>query len=153
MRAHTAAAFVIASLIAASAEAQIMSGQINQPRGRRSDPPTLPLDTNVGTSRPTFRVSVTRVEVSAVVVDAQGEAVRDLRAEDFEVIDGGRKQKVLAFVPWHHDSSAIPLNTLPAEDALAAATATNGSPQTSNDRCAWRRPTVRSSASQQRHAR
>ncbi len=126
MHARTAAAFLLASLIPASTEAQIMSGQRNQPSGGRSDVPTMPLDTNVGTTRPTFRASVTRVEVSALVVDAKGEPVRDLRAEDFEVFDGGRKQKVLSFAAWHHDAAAIPLNTLPRADALAAATATNG---------------------------
>lgn len=100
MYTRTAAALLLAASMQASAEAQIMSGQINQPPRGRAALPTMPLDTNVGTSRPTFRASVTRVEVSALVVDAQGEPVRDLRAEDFEVFDGGRKQKVLSFAPW-----------------------------------------------------
>ncbi|MGV3518591.1 VWA domain-containing protein [Luteitalea sp.] len=123
MYARIAAACLLATLMPVSSAAQIMSGQRNQPSGNL---PSLPLDTNVGTTRPTFRATVTRVEVTTLVVDAQGQPVRDLRAEDFEVFDGGRKQKVLSFAAWHHEAAAIPINTLPPADALAAATATNG---------------------------
>jgi VWFA-related protein len=123
MCARVAIACLLTSLMSAAASAQIMSGSRNQPSGNL---PTLPLDTNVGSTGPTFRASVTRVEVTALVVDGKGEPVRDLRAQDFEVFDGGRKQKVLSFVAWHHDAASIPINTLPLADAEAAATATNG---------------------------
>ena len=56
----------------------------------------MPLDTNVSSDiRPTFRMKVTRVEVSALVVDAEGKPVRDLKANEFEVYDGGRKLSAL----------------------------------------------------------
>jgi len=118
-----AAAFAVGLLIvAAPLQAQIMTGA--PPAGSRSLP-TLPLDTNVGTNRPTFRATVTRVEVSAIVVDGDGRPVHDLRAEDFEVLDGGRKQKLLSFEAFRRDASAIALDALPAEEAAGAATFTN----------------------------
>lgn len=46
---------------------------------------------------PTFRVEVNYVEVDAVVTDAQGNAIGNLTAEDFEVLEDGRPQKVTAF--------------------------------------------------------
>ena len=42
----------------------------------------------------TFRVEVDYVEVDALVADAQGNLVSDLRAEDFEVLEDGKPQKV-----------------------------------------------------------
>ena len=45
----------------------------------------------------TFRVEVDYVEVDALVADAQGNLVSDLRAEDFELLEDGKPQKVAAF--------------------------------------------------------
>ena len=93
------------------AAAQIMSGMRNQPTGR--DLPTMPLDTNVGSDvRPTFRLKVTRVEVSALVVDADGQPVRDLKASEFEVYDGGRKQQIQSFAAYTYNGGSIPLDTV-----------------------------------------
>ncbi len=45
----------------------------------------------------TFRVEVNYVEVDATVTDAQGKVVTDLTADDFEVLEDGKPQKVSAF--------------------------------------------------------
>jgi VWFA-related protein len=45
----------------------------------------------------TFRVEVNYVEVDAVVTDASGRFVRNLTADDFEIYEDGRRQKVTAF--------------------------------------------------------
>jgi VWFA-related protein len=45
----------------------------------------------------TFRSEVNYVEVDAVVRDAQGNFVRDLRQEDFQVLEDGAPQSVTAF--------------------------------------------------------
>ena len=45
----------------------------------------------------TFRVEVDYVEVDALVADAQGNLVSDLRAEDFDVLEDGKPQKVTTF--------------------------------------------------------
>ena len=74
------AAVLLGSLCAATLAAQ-------------APPPQAPTDT----PPPTFRVEVNYVEVDAVVTDAQGNAVTDLRLEDFEVREDGRPQKVTAF--------------------------------------------------------
>ena len=46
---------------------------------------------------PSFRVEVNYVELDASVTDAQGNVVTTLTAEDFEVLEDGRPQKVTAF--------------------------------------------------------
>lgn len=59
----------------------------------QAPPQQAPTDT----PPPTFRVEVNYVEVDAVVTDAQGNAVTDLKLEDFEVREDGQPQKVTAF--------------------------------------------------------
>ena len=50
-----------------------------------------------GPETPTFRVQVDYVEVDAFVTDAQGRFVRDLKKDDFEVSEDGKRQTVSAF--------------------------------------------------------
>src|ERR671913_415362 len=45
----------------------------------------------------TFRAEVNYVEVDARVLDEQGKFIPDLKAEDFEVFEDGKPQKVSAF--------------------------------------------------------
>jgi len=45
----------------------------------------------------TFKVEINYVEVDAVVTDAQGNVVRDLTANDFDLLEDGKPQKVTAF--------------------------------------------------------
>jgi VWFA-related protein len=51
------------------------------------------------TPPPTFRVEVNYVEVDALVTDANGNQVANLTAEDFEVLEDGKPQKISAFSP------------------------------------------------------
>src|SRR5688500_11298997 len=46
---------------------------------------------------PVFRTNVTVVEVSAVVLDAAGQPVRDLESGDFTVLEDGEPRKVVGF--------------------------------------------------------
>lgn len=102
--------------------AQIMSGMRNQPTSR--DMPTMPLDTHVSSNlRPTFRMKVTRVEVSALALDAEGKPVRDLKAGDFEIYDGGRKQAIQSFAAYTYHGGSIPLDTVDSPSDPHAATA------------------------------
>jgi len=48
---------------------------------------------------PTFRVAVDYVEVDVLVTDAQGNYVRDLKKEDFQVFEDGKPQTLSNFVP------------------------------------------------------
>jgi VWFA-related protein len=48
-------------------------------------------------AQPTFRAEVELVQVDAIAVDAQGEPVRDLKREEFEVLEDGRPQQVATF--------------------------------------------------------
>lgn len=47
--------------------------------------------------QPTFRVQVDYVEVDVVVTDRQGNLVRDLKKEDFQVFEDGKAQTINAF--------------------------------------------------------
>ena len=116
----------VALCLSSVASAQIMSGMRNQPTSR--DLPTMALDTNVGTdTRPTFRLKVTRVEVSTLVVDGEGRPVRDLKASDFEVYDGGRKQDIQSFAAYTYNGGSIPLDTVdsPIDPNVTQALVTN----------------------------
>ena len=46
---------------------------------------------------PTFKVKVDYVEVDIVVTDKQGKLVRDLKKEDFQVLEDGKAQSITAF--------------------------------------------------------
>jgi VWFA-related protein len=46
---------------------------------------------------PTFKVRVDYVEVDAVVADRQGRLVRDLKKEDFQVLEDGKSQTITNF--------------------------------------------------------
>jgi VWFA-related protein len=45
----------------------------------------------------TFRVEVNYVEIDAVVTDAQGNVVSNLTADDFDLVEDGKPQKITAF--------------------------------------------------------
>src|SRR5947208_795120 len=47
--------------------------------------------------QPTFRVQVDYVEVDVVVTDRQGNLVRDLKKEDFQVFEDGKPQSINTF--------------------------------------------------------
>jgi VWFA-related protein len=51
-----------------------------------------------GPQTPTFRVSVDYVEVDVLVTDAQGNYVRDLKKEDFQIFEDGKPQTLSNFV-------------------------------------------------------
>ena len=70
-----------------------LAGQQAPPPG----PPPAPQQPDLQMPPITFRSEVNYVEVDAVVRDAQGNFVRDLRQGDFQVLEDGVPQKVTAF--------------------------------------------------------
>jgi VWFA-related protein len=58
-----------------------------------------PSQAQAGPPTPTFRVSVDYVEVDALVTDARGNYVRDLKKEDFQIFEDGKPQALSNFVP------------------------------------------------------
>src|SRR5262245_66178472 len=69
------------------------------PAGQNPPPPapnpqTAPPAPSQG---PTFRVRVDYVEVDVVVTDQQGNLVRDLKKEDFQVLEDGKAQTISTF--------------------------------------------------------
>jgi len=64
---------------------------------------------------PRFRVAVDAVRIDAVVTDKDGNTVRDLTADDFEILQDGKKQKVTfaQFVPVSIAAKAAPVSPAP----------------------------------------
>src|SRR3954447_570449 len=64
---------------------------------------------------PKFRVAVDAVRIDAVVTDKNGNIVRDLTADDFEIQQDGKAQKVTfaQFVPVASAPEEIPGATAP----------------------------------------
>jgi len=83
-RARVAALFTFVAGVALSA------GQNPPAATNSSQPPPPP-------QGPTFRVRVDYVEVDVVVTDQQGNLVRDLKKEDFQVLEDGKPQSISTF--------------------------------------------------------
>lgn len=73
----------IAALLVCLASTALVAGQ---------NPPPVPQ-----TQQPTFKLRVDYVEVDVVVTDRQGNLVRDLKKEDFQVLEDGKAQAISAF--------------------------------------------------------
>src|SRR5579862_2230016 len=50
-----------------------------------------------GNSDTTIRITVNLVQVDAVVTDSKGKHIPDLKAEDFEILQDGKPQKITHF--------------------------------------------------------
>jgi VWFA-related protein len=73
----------IAAFLVCFAATTLLAGQ---------NPPPVPQ-----TQQPTFKLRVDYVEVDVVVTDRQGNLVRDLKKEDFQVLEDGKAQAISAF--------------------------------------------------------
>lgn len=81
----------LAGLLSCVAGVAMLAAQAQQtpPATQSPQAPTGPV--------PTFRAEVEYVEVDAVVTDAQGQFVRDLKKDDFQVFEDGKRQTVTNF--------------------------------------------------------
>jgi VWFA-related protein len=63
-----------------------------------SPPPPAPASASPAQQPPvTFKVEINYVEIDAIVTDAQGNFIRDLKKEDFQVTEDGKPQSVQIF--------------------------------------------------------
>src|SRR4051794_20932796 len=67
----------------------------NQPA--QQPPPPPPPPSQPSQAQPTFKVQVDYVEVDVVVTDRNGNLVRDLKKEDFQVLEDGKAQAINTF--------------------------------------------------------
>jgi len=76
-----------------------------------------------GTQIPTFRSSVSYVEVDATVTGKDGRSIDDLRKEDFALFEGGTPQEITSFthvdIPVAAAAASTPPNSHPNEPILA----------------------------------
>jgi VWFA-related protein len=84
--------FLAGTALVAGQNPQPAPAQPAQPPPQQQPPPQAPQ-----TPGPTFRVRVDYVEVDVVVSDRQGNLVRDLKKEDFQVLEDGKTQQISAF--------------------------------------------------------
>ncbi len=77
----------LAALFAFLTGSVLGAGQNPPPAGGQAPPP----------QGPTFRVRVDYVEVDVVVTDREGNLVRDLKKEDFQVLEDGKPQSISTF--------------------------------------------------------
>ena len=83
-------------LLAAGAVAVLGAGQVPAPQ----PPPAQPQPAQqqpAQPQQPTFKLRVDYVEVDVVVTDRDGNLVRDLKKEDFQVIEDGKPQTINTF--------------------------------------------------------
>ena len=80
----------LAALFAFLTGTALSAGQNPPPSGQQAPPPPPP-------QGPTFRVRVDYVEVDVVVTDRAGNLVRDLKKEDFQVLEDGKPQSISTF--------------------------------------------------------
>src|SRR4051812_14468304 len=66
-----------------------------QPPAPAQQPPSPPPPS--GQQPPTFKVRVDYVEVDTIVTDRQGRMVRDLKKEDFQILEDGKSQAITNF--------------------------------------------------------
>jgi VWFA-related protein len=105
----------------AQAGAQIISGSGRNPSPRGV--PTIQLDTDLGPNRqPSFRAAVTRVQVSVRVLDADGQPVRGLTADDFTISEEGAPQRISSFQSYRFSPAAMQLHDVPPTGPLSATT-------------------------------
>jgi VWFA-related protein len=71
----------------------LSAGQNPPPPGNQPPPPPAQ------PQGPTFQVRVDYVEVDVVVTDKQGNVIRDLKKEDFQVLEDGKAQTITVFSP------------------------------------------------------
>jgi VWFA-related protein len=89
----------------------VLSIPVSAQRGRGAPGLTLPeiSEQEKQQSKPVFRTGVTRVEVSALVLDRNGEPVRGLTAGDFEVLENGVPQTIRSFIPFTYRPGVVVL--------------------------------------------
>ena len=80
--------------------------------------------TGQASGQPTFRAAVEVIEVAVSVTDANGRAVRGLTADDFEILEDGLRQPVVAFT--HVDTPVEPFDVPVSHPAADAASSGRG---------------------------
>ena len=103
---------VFAALLQAAPQTPVAPPQSPQPR--TAQPPV------------TFRVEVNYVEIDASVTDAEGNFVRNLTKDDFQVVEDGKKQTLTAFsmvdIPIARPDPPLYSKTAITPDVLSTAT-------------------------------
>jgi VWFA-related protein len=118
---HRLLVFVVASAVAAAADAPRASQPAGPPPAQRPAPPPV----QAPDATPTLRASVEQVVVDVVVTDANGGVVPGLTADDFEIVEDGAAQRILTFsevtlpVERRAPGSAVPPAEVRSNRAMA----------------------------------
>jgi VWFA-related protein len=112
--------FTLIALVALLAGAAAGAGQAQQPAPTSGQPAQ-----SAPSQNPTFKVQVDYVDVDVLVTDKEGRFIRDLKKEDFEVFEDGKRQTIANFsvvdIPIERADRAL----YNPDEALPPDTATN----------------------------
>lgn len=128
----SAAAFALACTAALAAQpavppAPAPGGGAGQARPAEPSPQTPPPAQTQDPQQPVFRTGINFVRVDVIVTDRQGQPVADLTADDFEVLEDGKRQAIETFklvslsgVPEPGAEPARPIRTEYDQESEAA---------------------------------
>jgi VWFA-related protein len=123
MRHRVSLKFLLALSLIAPASLQSQQ-QPQQQRPPQRTPPAPQKQTQTPDADDVVRITTNLVQVDAVVVDGNGRHVSELRAEDFEILEDGRKQPITNF---SYVRTARPVaSPAPSSPAPATVIATSG---------------------------
>jgi len=71
------------------------------------------------TQQPTFRARADLIQVDAVVVDKDGRPVRGLTKADFQLLDNGKPQEIVALTEYQHERAVIGTDVEPPQVDVA----------------------------------
>lgn len=102
---------VLLALICLSCFLPVLAAQQSKPADQSTPQKDAPKDqAKPAKEEDVVRISVTLVQVDAVVTDKQGKPVTDLKSSDFEIYEDGRKQHItnFSFVSTQPESVPVP---------------------------------------------
>jgi VWFA-related protein len=99
------------ALLLAAISTPVLTQARQQTPPAQQQPPQTPPPQQQEPQQPTFRLRVDSVSVDAIVLDKSGKPVTDLTADDFEIKESNKVQKIETFKFVRSDDEGPPPNT------------------------------------------
>jgi VWFA-related protein len=114
---------VLACLVSLGPPAAPAFGQVPTPQESPTKPPTEPQGAVRPTDEDVVRITSNLVQVDAVITDKSGKPITDLRPDEVEILEDGRRQKIshFSFIKLEPPSAAQPAPPTPLDKNAAPA--------------------------------